>query len=299
MAYWELQPSCSTDKEGNREYTRKFLVQLGYNGPPEDAIAAVPIARYDPYPTDPYALAEAATCEPVSGQLGFYEISYSYSNQSGEKGSTSPSSPGDAQTADYTQRVPVVTFGSNRKSKPFAKDRSLPNQKDVVASNGQPFDPPLEADYSNATVNIKFWVPLTTDITLKKLTYENTLNAADFTVFPGQSAYPAEKLKCNSYGATSDVANGVYEVNLELEYSRDGWDIEVVDAGTYEYTPGSEGDPEGNPPKYVPIKDTEGQPVQAAVPLDGAGKKKTVVPPFHYLTFKPYDTTSWANILAA
>jgi len=129
----------------------------------------------------------------------------------------------------------------------------------IVSSSGEPFDPPVEIDDSRLVLTI-VRNELDFDPALALL-YQDAVNSDNFLgTYPGQAKV---RLK-----AARQFETGLFfwRTTYEVQFRREGWDIEVLDRGFYEKYDG----------RRVPIYDTEThQQVTAPALLNGAGRKLT------------------------
>lgn len=90
LAYWEKPGTGAVDNKGVRNYVRKWLVEMQhlYDSPPTVWGTGFPaVHRYDPHPGDAGAVAVSLDCSPVGDQLGWYEVTISYTSAPFDKGS--------------------------------------------------------------------------------------------------------------------------------------------------------------------------------------------------------------------
>lgn len=246
--------------------------------------------------SDSQAVCVGVKPERMSGSLVDWEVTVDYSTKpigTGQTDLTSgggtpglPSSPADGNNqVAPTSRPWKISFDSVRTTKFLTKDKTAPTPKDVVASNGQPFDPPLEVPCSHPTFTITAY------------------KAAGFNPFPRIEAYTdavnndvflgfaARSLRCEKYTASSQFDNGVYywELNVTIEVNRELWNpVKKLDAGTFEKDSFGE---------LVQILDRHGNAVTSPVPLNNAGRRLTAGANLEYREFKVYDELAYATII--
>lgn len=302
MAAYELhEGSFSTDETGYVNYTRVFRVNTG-NATlrPEWGVAGVAINRYDAYPSDSTALAYAASSVPVVGELGWFDVTYSYTNKPFDRGSGdstgnsgSPGQNDPLSQADPTNRTPRVRFGQNQRMVPFIKDWDSP-RKLVQNSAKQPFEG-QEVEDITQTITVSFNRPATVNVSLKQSQYVNKVNDAGFAIVPQYGAYDAGTLRCNSWGGELQFEAGYgwyIACEVEFEYKPEGWQRVYIDMGMYERKHTGSG--------YERVKITNtatGQPVDAPVYLKAGARLPDGDAPVE-LTFYPYEWVSFTNVYA-
>lgn len=296
MAVRELhQGSLETGEDGFVTGTRVFQISTGNAAArPAWGIAGISINRGDPHPDHAAARAVGVSSIPVYGQLGWFEVSYSYSSRPRDIGDSVGTTPGGGEAAvqpDPLLRTPTVKFGQNSRTVPWLRDWSDP-RKLIANSANQPFEGQT-TERITCTATVSFFLPASTDIVLKQLQYGLRVNEADFSIVPIYSPYPAGYLRCNSYTGTLMREGGTWyqAVEVEFEFNPDGWDRELLDYGTAERKFGTSG---YELEKIVTSKN--GMPVDGPVPLNGFGLKADTPA---VLTFREFRRVSFTNIFAA
>lgn len=159
----------------------------------------------------------------------------------------------------------------------------------IVNSAGDPFDPPPERDFSRRVAQISAnvaAVPSYLD------TYEDAINS-DSVTLDGKS-FAAGTLKCGQLQISEwkeRNSTAYREISLEIETSREGWNLELLDAGFRER------DYSGN---LVNIRNTgDNELPTAPVPLDGSGNVLADPTPANavVLTFQQYPSLAFAGNL--
>lgn len=305
MAYGERnEGGFNTDRDGVRNYTRVFRIDTGNAAlRPEWGVAGIAINRYDSYPSDAGALAVSASSVPVSGQLGWFDVTYQYTSRpfdanSGGDATGTPGQNDPTVQPDPTLRTPTVKWGQNTRTLPFTKDYNPAGRKLVQNSAGQPFEG-QEVEDITQTITVGFNRPATTDVCAKQGQFVNHVNDGDFAVIPIFSPYPAGTLRCNSWtGSLQYEADYGWYVaaEVELEFKWDGWTRKYIDAGYYykvagEYVDGQQ--------VYRKFRDNAtGQPLDAPRYLNGAGLPLPDGDPPVELTFYPCEEADFTTIFS-
>lgn len=296
--------SAQVEKDGSVTRTQVYLYNSGNAASrPTWGIAGIGIDKYDPHPDDSTCLAIGVTSSAVSGELGWFEIQYVYSNRPFDSGTTdSTANGGDPGQTDPTVqpnptlRTPTVAWSSNTRMVPFTKDRSV-FPKAVVNSAGQPFEG-LTIEACTTVISISFALASSVNVRAKQAFYQNRVNHANFTIVPAHGNHAAGTLRCNAWNGTLQFEAGFgwyCQVTVEMEYKAEGWDMEILDVGTYEKV--NLGG--GSYTKRKIIDATTGRAPDGPVKLNGMGQPKLEADPDVYLTFRPYTWGNFANIFAA
>jgi hypothetical protein len=319
VAFERHEGSASTDKEGVRNYTRVFRVYTGNASfRPEWGIVGVAINRYDAYPSDAGALAVSADSVPVQGELGWFDVTYSYTSKPFEANAGDNNEPGQtdpAQQPNPILRTPTIRFGANTRMVPFLLDwrpaglfdecdRLLVAPRRAVANSaGQMFEG-QEVEDITGVITVNYNVAPTTNIATKQKDYVNKVNDADFAILPVYGTYDTYCLRCNSWGGTLqfEADYGWYiSAEVEFEFKPETWKREYIDQGYYYrdayeeiYVPGV-----GTEKVLRKFRDNAtGQPIDAPRYLDGCGGPLPAGENPVKLTFYPYKAVSFTNIFA-
>lgn len=242
-----------------------------------------------------------------------------YGNMGGGGGLTT----GNAIETDPLLRAPTIHVSTLQHQK--ATPRDLDN-KPFTASNGQRFDPPVMSERAymllvierNESVNVVGGVQQFTFT--KVLNFQNKVNSVQWSLthllINGGATFniAAGLAKCESITAQSQVEQSKifwrvrYEFHINPNKKKDsnnnlvdeGWQPEILDAGTYEYFLAPLGGGLVKRPivgKMAPI------PVTSPVPLDGTGKELaptgTSFPPtfaYKYQSFRTYDSADFNQL---
>jgi hypothetical protein len=297
------QGTFFTGEDGFSTHTRVFRVYTGTpSNRPSWGVADVAINRFDVHPDDATCLANAASSVPVAGELGWFDVTYTYTNKPFDKGAAAETGePGtnDAQSiTDPTARTGTIRFSSNTRMVPFTKDRDNP-RKPVANSAGEPFEG-KEVEDITSVITYSFNLPSTTDVVAKQEIFLNTVNDDAFTLTAIYGTYPPGTLRCNAWGGTmqSEEGYGWYlAAEVEFEFKRDGWEITELDRGHYFKVPGLFGaDAQQVMRKFR--DNAIGQPLGAMRYLDGTGEPLADAAAPVELTFYPYEWVDFTNILS-
>ena len=286
-----------------REYKRTFQVITDDAGDgPGNVAAYVPTVLWEAYNTGQEVdlLArlkkKSARQTNANGDGFFWEVVCEYNTEPIAQGQTDSGSPPSGDPAQPQQqsppdRNPVVEFGSEKSTKLLVKD--VITNDDVVASNGQPFDPAVEVPTCYPTFTISLFKLPGADSFANVAHYTNSINSGVFLGFP------AKRVLCTEYQLTTQWEQGAWfwskKVSFKVHPDTTWNPVKILDAGTYEVR-GSMGDP-GNPMRYQPILDNTGNPITSPVPLDGFGHKLAFGQPLKYRDYNGYREVNWAGIL--
>lgn len=223
-----------------------------------------------------------------SNSRTLYKVTIKYSNA---KGTTSQ--PGDDGPV-IKERTPWeeparFTFSTSEYSVALEKDKSDEN-KPVLNSVGDPFDPPIEVSASRTRISVSFSRQTSK---LYFLDLVDTVNKLTITLL--DRIFTPETLRLISYGETQDEyknADGNYityfNVTMELEHNANTWDMLVRDQG-YRARPAPNEPPrivmDGNAPKTVPTL------------LKDDGTIQSDLSNVNYKIFKPYEPNEWDGLI--
>lgn len=283
MAEWHAethQGTATVNKDGTVTLTRTFKYDTGNaSARPAWGVAGIGIYKYDVHPDDSTCLATDVTCSPVSGELGWFDLTYTYSNRvfdqgvastTGGEGGTGPGSLDPTVNANPTTRPPTVSWSTTSRMIPFTRDWDDP-RKAVQNSAGQPFEG-LEVESINAVITINFNRAGAVDIATKQMAYQNTVNDDLFSIVPIHGPYAAGELRCNAWTGSLQYEQGYgwyTSCSVEFEWAKDGWELDVIDQGMYERV----GHGGGVYAQERFIDPTTGQNTDAPVKLNGSGRK--------------------------
>lgn len=297
--YREIAREGSIDEVGKRVYKRTFQVITDDPGDGPGIIAScVPTVLWEAYNTgqelDLLARLKRKSARQVNsnGDGFFWIVECEYDTEPVAQGTEDTGSdPAQPQQTTPDSRVPTIEFGSEKTDKIVRKD--IINDHDVVASNGQPFDPPLTVQAPWPTFTISCYKTIPSENFGNITTYTGSINAGAF------KGFAAKKVLCTEYKLTSQFEQGAWywkkDVSFKVNPDTTWNPVKVLDCGTFEKT-GSEGNPD-DPPRFRPILDPTGNPINAPVPLDGNGRKLAFGQPLVYLDFNAYREVNWANII--
>lgn len=290
--YRELSREGGIDEKGIRNYTRTYqVITSNFLDGPGVVSAYVPINLYASYitetETDLYAILKKKSAKPI--EPGLWEVVCEFDSAPldfGTQGGQEPgagSEPGQGNNQQTpTSRPWIIKCGSNKTTKLLTKD--LDNQE-VVASNGQPFDPPLEVPSAFPTISITAFKDTFNFSSI--LTYTNAINEDAW------QGFQPRRLRCIEYSATTVYENGAFfwQIDVTLEYNPDeDWNpVKILDAGTLWKESGAK--------PLQPIKDATGNPVSSPVPLNGAGIPLNAGDALVFQNFTAYREEEFADII--
>lgn len=197
---------------------------------------------------------------------------------------TSPPAAAPELVKNPLLRPPQISWGTGRMMRVAEVDNS---GNAIVNKAKLPFDPPLEREefYPTLTVtkNQARYDALDMD------QYKGAVNSA---VWMGKAV---RTWRCEDITATQEIEEGVFfwRVTYQLAYKSAKWDVVVLNAGTWEL------DATGN--NHLRIKDSQGNFVSRAYPLNNSGRKIAVSggafaeTPI-YLTFRIYTELDFKNL---
>jgi hypothetical protein len=318
MAEWVKEVhegSATVGKDGNVTAVRTFRYNSGNAASrPAWSIAGIGINRYDAHPDDDRLLATDVSAVPVSGELGWFTVSYTYSNRVFEAGTTDPSGDPGASTPttnpNPTARPATAKWSTNTRMVPFTIDYDDP-RKVVANSAGQVYEG-QEREVVTTLLTISFNMPGSVDISTKQQGYCGKLNDDFFAPIPIQGPYEPGGLRCNSWEGSYqyEAGYGWYtSCEVTFEWNPDGWQRDLIDQGYYRRVstgPGMYG-------TEKIISPTTGQAPDAPTKLNGNGEvlnpgDNPVVPAGYFVVgggtpdvsvyrrFYPYEWVSFTSI---
>lgn len=297
------QRSSEVTDTGVRKYSRTYRME--FDEPTEGPFTAGAAAglnfwdTWDAGETDPAAWLRSASFKQVEDVNGYiYICTYNYSNEAAEIGSAGTGStpgnpgetPGDAgQNQPPEDRPWVVSMDSVEVSVPVEEDAV--DGSPIVNTVGQPFDPPLERPNYHLQFTITGFKTWASESWTNCLLYQGKVNNATWWDFG------ADTLLCKKYGLTTQKEHGTryWAKTVVLELNVDKWNpTRILNRGTLMLESAT------LPPQ--PIKDKNGNPISAPVPLSAAGQPLTGAEiaggaSFHWIEKNIYKRTSYATIL--
>ncbi len=155
-------------------------------------------------------------------------------------------------------------------------DTDITGAIDLTNSADEPFDPPPTEEFDDLVLRGTYNVPVFFPIQMAL--YKGAVNADPFLGFaPGQAkvmVYTAREVKA--------ITGSAYvEITVEIQFRYDGWRRRFLDQG-YRTKDGTDA---SGKPKYLPIKDEEGNKVDEPVLLNGIGQKLGETDPIVRLAF--------------
>jgi hypothetical protein len=290
--YSEKPGEGSSDKKGNRTYTRKFLVETDDSSLyAPDVWGLLPIVRYDPFPSDIEAVADTVRATPVSDQLFFWDVNYTYNTDASDEGNSANDQSANDQSVEPPDRPLIITPFATETEKPLPVDQDgVP----ILTAANQPFDPAPTTPVAIIGFKFSFYRDADFDDVTPIQTYLNKVNSAAFVIpykLDMTLTFPAKSLKCTAYTPSIEKQNSEYwtKVEGEILYNPEGWNpLQILNAGTcYLSTIGP-----------YPIMDPHGQPVQSPIPLGLDGLPLLPADSPVYLDFKQYAEVSFSSLLA-
>lgn len=256
-------------KDGSRQYTRVFCVTTNsYADGAQTVLAAAGIPRIG----DSYALgsevdSDAKVVSRIPKQIGplAWEVEVEYDSKTDDKeDKQNPENNNSQNPEDWFEKV-SVTFETSQEPVTGEAGQDYGGAMwtmGVVASNGEPFDPPAMRDVSRPVLTFEIY-RRTFDIP-QALEYVNAVNA---DVFWGADPRTMRITQYSSSGLAvrtiGDVKVFYWPITIEMKYRRETWDLSLLDCGTF-YVRAADG-------QRVAFLTDDGQPRIGL--LNGAGDK--------------------------
>jgi len=179
-----------------------------------------------------------------------------------------------------------VTWDSEQFQKPAIQDK---DGDAVVNSAGDFFDPPAMMDDSRRVVTVQKNL---TAVPTWILDYQDAVNSDQFTVDGVTIAIGTAKMQRVSVGA-EDIRNGTTfrQVTFTMHLQRDGWDMQILDAGFRRIDP-------GDSTKRIAISLDDGTEPTTPALLDGSGGLLSNPTPANavFKTFSVYKTRTFSSL---
>lgn len=302
VSYGEIHRDGTQTADGHYHYVQIYRVVLNSErkASPGDVAAEVPGSRWITSWEDNVLArlkdksAKQVATDEDGGEV--WEVTCLYDSQpmdlgqSGTDGAVPSGDPGQGSATTRPDLRPVVWDLDSTEVQFYRdEDYTAPTPKKFVASNSQPFNPPLQLTGHHPLITVTKFKPLNTDTLANTLTYTGRVNSNSWWVFG------AKQLLCRKYKLTSLYEHNSWwwQKTLVLEGKEDYWNpTKFLDAGTYERH--SSLDPDH---AFRPILGPNGAPVSDPVPLDGTGHKLAPGLPLVYLEFNLYKEVSFTSIL--
>lgn len=277
--YERHESSTQISRDNTVTMTQVYRVRL--DDPSQRSLwglAVVGIDKYDAHPDDNRLLALDVTATDVPDELGWVDVTYTYSNPVFDSGvtemtggveGTGPGSQDPIVQPNPTLRTPTVRYSTNKRTVPFTRDFDDP-RKLVVNSAGSPYEG-LEREITTKLITVSINRAASYNIVSKGDTYEDTVNDDIYSPVPTDGPYLPGTLKCNTITGSFqfEAPFGWYRnVEIEFEYNKRGWEMEQLDAGYFQRVNQGEG-----VYREEKIMDPTGQPLDAPVKLNGAGER--------------------------
>jgi len=179
-----------------------------------------------------------------------------------------------------------VTWDSEQFQKPVIQDK---DGDAVVNSAGDFFDPPAMMDDSRRVVTVQKNL---TAVPTWILDYQDAVNSDSFSVDGVTIAIGTAKMQRVSVGA-EDIRNGIAfrQVTFTMHLQRDGWDMQILDAGFRRIDP-------GDSTKRIAISLDDGTEPTTPALLDGSGGLLSNPTPANavFKTFSVYKTRAFSSL---
>lgn len=285
----ETRRGGNVDDKNFRNYYREWLLRTdnAQDGPllVSAHLGLVLWSSYynAPGESDIYAKCKTINVDPLPGELQAWILKATYDNKpydtnSIANGTASPSaSPGNATPqppggTDPATRNWSISFGAKQTEQHAYEDV---NGQAAAASNGQPFEGGIS--YNVATPYFTLTTYSFAANFQKVGQYVNTLNNAMW------QGFNTGTLRCVDYKIESqweDQWGRFYKKDITCEINNDGWDVQVLNAGTHKHETAT---------GWTPFVDAFGKDVTSPVPLSLATGLPLVPPaPPEYKSFQMY-----------
>lgn len=267
-------------------YTRQYTIRstTDLDESTALAVAGLPVVG-EKHPTNNKAFVESVSVEEADGpKIWRADVNYAVPKGAGPHDE-------DDETTDPCDQRPVVSFGSASYTKVVDRaydtgdtqgNPTLP----IENSAGDPFDPPLQENFSRPLLNVKYNLRRFSPTLKHEL--ENTINLTALVV--AGFSVPALKGRIISIGCDPayDAEDELYwQMSVQVEVNPDGYTRKVLDQGFYFLDDGDKTE--------ITALDKDGAEVPVTEPqkLDGSGAKSTT-PVF--LSFKTLWAADWSPL---
>lgn len=258
---------CSVDEQDRKEYNRAFIVVC--DGAGESLVSvrdhtSLP-AIGDAYPQD--AKAKCVSKTPRSygedGRVWLVEVRYV----------STPRLVNVTPRARPWMKTPKVHWGTHVVRRSIAKDM---DSNAILNSAGDPFDPPVEREVHYPALTITRYER--NYVISNAMDYIDKINQFGMTI--AGLVIEEHQALITKYEGTNVEVDGVkcWEVNYEILFDKDGWQVVLLDAGYYYLSGGS--------PKRFADKDGDGK-IDVGL-LDGSGGQLASGAEKQYKSFRVY-----------
>lgn len=162
-------------------------------------------------------------------------------------------------TCSYTSEWDLTNAKISWSTEQFQKVAAYEYNGDgIVNSAGDPFDPPAMMDDSRRVVTV---LKMMTEVPSWILSYQDAVNSDAFTVDGVSIGIGKAKMQRVSVSEPRQINLTYYrEVTMEIHLQRDGWDLQILDAGFRDSS-------------FNTLYNTDGTRPTAPIPLNGLGAK--------------------------
>jgi hypothetical protein len=269
-----------TNTRGVRRYVRKFKLDADKT---DDAYTVGSNASLpkigDSHPSDTAARCEILRVEhtdPYRGWTVTAEYSSELQNSAGTGGLN------NNPTLDVAQ----ISWGSEQFQRPLIVDK---NGDAVVNSAGDPFDPPAMIDDSRRVVTVQKNL---TAVPTWILDYQDAVNNDAFSVDGVSIAIGQAKMQLVTVGPVQERNGTLFrQVNFQIQFQRDGWAVDILDAGFREKDP-------ADSTKRIAITLDDGTDPSTPVLLNGSGSKLDDPTPAtaQFISFDAYKERAFSSL---
>lgn len=271
-------PAFSDDSEGSVGYTQTYRV---YSNTPLESPVNVRAALPDigtSYPGDFKATVKSRSADRPDTSRLVWDCTVNYEFD--------PEEPDDPEENPLDEPI-KFRWTSELYTKPVIKDR---DDKAIVNSAGDYFDPPPEAEESRWSVNVQANVA---QVPLAVLTYPGRVNEFSFSVDGVDVDAEAARIIALDISEQKEKNDINYRtLTYTLEFREEGWDLEMLDQGFRIKDAGEL--------KDILVEDEDGNKARPSAPvlLDGAGSQLTDPDPDNaeFLTFPVYKLLDYSEL---
>lgn len=187
-------------------------------------------------------------------------------------------------TCNYTSEWDLTNAKISWDTEQFQKVAAYEYNGDgIVNSAGDPFDPPALMDDSRRVITV---TKMMTEVPTWILSYQDAVNSDAFTIDGVSIAIGKAKMQRVSVSEPRQINLTTYrEVTFQIHLQRDGWDLQILDAGFRDAS-------------FNTLYNVDGTRPTAPIPLNGLGARLDSTNPADavFLPFTVYTTLPFASL---
>lgn len=269
--------------DGGYTHTSAYTVLLDGNDDPEIApwVArnAPDIPRVgDPLSYDPFIRCKRTGARPVGGSMVLWDVNCYYHLQT-----TGTDDTGEGMSNPLEQ-TPKVSWSTAANAEAIDEDI---HGDPIVNVNEEPFDPPVQRDYSDVILQFE-----ANQLTFNYGTAVGWRDAVNTDVFLGYAAGVA-RLMDWSAEHIYDGAFDYWRVKIKVQFRERGWKKRILNQGLRVWT-GNHNDDGSR--EYENVTDKDGNPVQEPVLLDADGYRLPDAAMATWVEFDVYPQKAFATL---